>query len=409
MVEPVSRKLADYLVIAAFLTGICLPAAGLVGGFGMTNLLGEKRTAAGLPSWPTGKEQLLGFPVKFEAYFNDHFAFRDQFIRWHNRASVVWLGMTSPMASAEQQRHGIANEALRTLSSKVIPGESGWLFYAGDLVIDDYRCTRPFTSDQLAHLQEQLETRRDWLALRGIHYLVVVAPNKHTIYSEFLPQNVNRVGKASRLDQLVDRLNERTDLNVADLRGALLAAKEEHRTYHRTDTHWNQFGAYMGYREVVRHLARWFPDVRPWPMSDFELRIRHAPGGDLAQVLGLPDLLQEEWIELEPRIARAAQIANQESSAAGPTLITEHQDASLPRAVVLHDSFTTSLWPFLSEHFSHVQYIGTYGFESDAIEAAKPDVVIQEFVERTLQRPLPENPEKVMVAVREMARGTKRR
>ena len=63
-------------------------------------------------------------------------------------------------------------------------------------------------------------------------------------------------------------------------------------------------------------------------------------------------------------------------------LVTQHQDPSLPTAMVFRDSFAGRLIPFLSEHFSRASYFWQNEFDFDDIERQKPDIVIQEFVAR---------------------------
>jgi hypothetical protein len=67
----------------------------------------------------------------------------------------------------------------------------------------------------------------------------------------------------------------------------------------------------------------------------------------------------------------------------------ERADPGLPRAVVFHDSFIGHLVPTLSEHFRRVVYATTYEFDRTLLEWERPDVVIQEVVERFLLQPPP--------------------
>ena len=89
-------------------------------------------------------------------------------------------------------------------------GQSGWLYLAGDAAVSSYRVTRPFTTGQLEDYRRILEARRDWLAERGIRYLLVIPPNKDTIYPEFMPPAYTKVNSRSRLDQLVDHMRSRS-------------------------------------------------------------------------------------------------------------------------------------------------------------------------------------------------------
>ena len=61
-------------------------------------------------------------------------------------------------------------------------------------------------------------------------------------------------------------------------------------------------------------------------------------------------------------------------------------DPALPRAVVYRDSFTGSLIPFLTEHFSWVSYIwARNGAKMKNVPAAKPQIVLQIMADRALR------------------------
>jgi len=146
----------------------------------------------------------------------------------------------------------------------VILGRSGWLFFAGDEALASYRAVQPFTEAELAAWQRRIETRRDWLAERGIRYLVVIAPNKETIYPEFMPESLNRVRAVTRLDQLVAHLRAHSNVAVVDPRDALRTAKAA--AFCISDRyHWNDVGAWLLYREIVTGLRRWYQSSSPPP------------------------------------------------------------------------------------------------------------------------------------------------
>ena len=59
----------------------------------------------------------------------------------------------------------------------------------------------------------------------------------------------------------------------------------------------------------------------------------------------------------------------------------------LPRAVILRDSMAIPLIPLLSENFSRVVYVSSRKLDRALIEREKPDIVIEELVERSLHAP----------------------
>lgn len=372
------RTLADLCLAILFLGLLALPALGYLSGIAPPTHETENRPLASLPAWRWTRSVLNEFPGRFEAFFNDHFGYRETLLHGLNRVRVDWL-KTSP-------------------SDHVVIGKRNWLFYTIEPVGGDYPTARPFTPEELERWRRLLEARRAWLADRGIAYLFVVAPDKQTVYPEKLPPSVRRRRQGpSRLDQLVDYLNAHSDFPILDLREPLRQAKEKERVYARTDSHWNGRGAYVGYRQIVDALAPRFAGMAPWPPAAFEEVARPTPGGDLARMLGLDELLPEFDLSLRPQLPGHVRRMDvgihlpRHPSWEQPFAL-ERSDTPLPRAVLFHDSFAANMIPFLGEHFQRLFCLFQEPGEFDRalVSREKPDVVIQEIVERKLMLPLPE-------------------
>jgi hypothetical protein len=274
----------------------------------------------------------------------------------------------------------------------VILGQNGWLFHGG-LYLDYYRATEPFTSKKLEMWRRLLESRQDWLAARGIPYLLVFVPIKSDIYPEFMPRVYHRLRAESRLDQLKAHLIAHSSLKLLDLREPLLAAKSEGQIYYRADTHWNNRGAYAGYARILETLSSRFHQLDPIPRSTFSEHIYTDPARNLALMLAMSNAYRESYSDLKlirPRLAHEVSetIARggppAELWTGGPDIVFECPDRTLPRAVMFRDSFATWLVPLLSEHFQRIVYSWQYTMEHKLIERERPDIVIQEMVERAL-------------------------
>jgi len=372
------RQVADLALISIFLAMIFLPPVAALLGIGPATSLTEKRAPIVRPPLTLDLPGLTFFHRNFEAYWNDTFGFRSTLVRGYNRASM-WLGV-SP-------------------SAKVVVGTDGWLFVGEEYsAVEYYRATRPFTPEQLVWWQRLLEGRHDWLAQHGIRYLLIVAPDKQSIYPEYMPAALNRVGTATRLDQLVAHLEQHSDLQLLDLRGVLREAKAHERPYERLDSHWNDLGAWIAYAEIAKRLGVWFPHMQPVPLSDFERTWPAGQGNDLAMLLSLSDVMPGERLTLVPRVPRRARLIPTDGTlppGSVAMLVTETGDPALPRAVMFHDSFAQTLWPFLSEHFAHIAYSWQYNFDPGLIGREKPDVVLDEMVDRVLMATLDPNPDEV--------------
>jgi len=189
------------------------------------------------------------------------------------------------------------------------------------------------------------------------------------------------------MDELLAYLREHTDVPVLDLRPALIARKNVEQVYFRTDTHWNDGGAFIGYQEILRAASRAVEGITPQDRSHFKLVEREEPGGDLAEMLGVSDLLRERSDYLEPKRPRRARLLEPPTLREGyevARVVTEIADSRLPRLVMFRDSFATRLIPFLSEGFSRAVYQWQNDVDLDLVAQEKPALVIHEMVGRRL-------------------------
>jgi alginate O-acetyltransferase complex protein AlgJ len=361
-------KWRDAALVVCFALGISLPLAGLALHADAGFVLEENRVLASRPELTRNLAELASLPSRFEGYFNDQFGFRKRLIHWLSLAKVAILGV-SP-------------------SPKVILGRNGWLFY-GDIDLPYYRRIKTLTPAQLEAWRHHLEERQAWLAARGIPYLIVIPPIKSTIYNELMPLAYNRMNLDSLVDQLTAHLKAHSNLTVVELRAPLLEAKTHHQVYYRTDTHWNNRGAYVGYQEIMKVLCRWLPELEVLPISAFEDVEYNEPGRDLSLILGMRQYFSDRYVDLRmkrPALASEARPGppSGKLETTGGDILFEHPDKERPRLLMFRDSFASWLIPLLSESFSRSLYSWQYTFDREIVERERPDVVIQEMVERAL-------------------------
>jgi alginate O-acetyltransferase complex protein AlgJ len=357
---------ARYALIALFLIVISLPLAANLAGFDGGDPGAEHRELAAFPRVEASWRSIADLPGNLSLWFEDHFGFRSDLVRWYGESRLFVLGV-SPSAA-------------------VVKGEHGWFFYGDDNAIEDYAHVEPMTPAALANWRAAVVRARDWLRSRGVAYVFIVAPDKHVIYGEQMPSTIAPAGDVSRADQLFTALQD-TGLAV-DVRPSLFEAKARERIYHHTDTHWNDRGGLVAYQRIIAAVRARVSTTPPaWTRDDFEPVERVVDGLDLAGMMGLKRVLREVDLTLVPRRPRRARVI--EPAGAAPTdeegrLVTEIGDPSLPRAVIFRDSFVSPLVPFLSEHFSRAVYLWQNDFDADAVLAERPEVVIQEIVGRHL-------------------------
>ncbi|HEY5232625.1 MAG TPA: alginate O-acetyltransferase [Verrucomicrobiae bacterium] len=364
-------------ISALFLFLIWLPAFDSFLHLDKAPVPNENRAMSRFPEFQSGTESLRKYVAGLELYYNDHFGFRKRLIRW---------------------QHKWKHELFKESSPDVILGRDGWLFYSGDNMIENFRGSNPFTRDQLKAWQNLLESRRDWCVRHGSAYIFVIPPDKQSIYPEHLPAWLLPVKKPGKLDQFMAYMKTNSTVPVLDLRPALLAAKTNRTVYLLTDTHWNNLGAFAGCQSLISALSRQLPGLKPLPLEAFERKIVPQPAGDLSRMLG-----QEQWTIEKANVIFSPQpplkplavvvdtnlLAGRWKKGAEP-VFTENPEGRR-KAVVFRDSFAGYWIPFLGYDFNRVIYIWQFNWDMAFLEKQKPDVVIDETLERFLISAAPSN------------------
>jgi alginate O-acetyltransferase complex protein AlgJ len=330
----------------------------------------ENRILSTWPGHPRNFAETKQFSTRALQYFRDHFGFRNLLIR----------------AVALTKYHGVGPQN----ENRVITGKDGWLFYAADEKYLADRGLDPFSTEDLDQWQQLLEKRQKWFSDRNIVFLVVIPPDKQTIYPEYMPDEFAHPPRPTRLDQLIARLQQRNSpVKIIDLRPALLEARKNRLVYFKTDSHWDDDGIYPAYVALLKAVAEALPGFKlpPQPPGNFIVRddTRH---GDLAQQLDL----SREYHEKIRRWVRRDLVNKPKLFADVPTISYTDGDPTGPRLLTYNDSFTAYMIQFLAPNFSHGTYAWnawTETMDPAPVKDARPDVVICEFVERKLHDALP--------------------
>jgi len=313
-------------------------------------------------------------PSLTEAYFNDHFGFRNTFIRRYRKFEEHVFGRRT---------------------SKILQGSpKEWYFFVSSQEIDDFLGNAQFSPEELTVWEQAFTTRTSFLATKKIPYICMIPPDKSKVYPEHLPEHIQTNRGKSRLEQLTNHLNQTTGFKLNYLLEKLLSAKNQDEVYFPGDTHWNYRGCYVGYLSLVEKLSQFYPSITPISLESctFETNSRLA---DLAGTLAGKN---EQIVLHHPIPPNYNLITIQED----PNLAGSHWTSTLRRTpahyhnpngsgtlLLIHDSFfEQGIQTLLPLHFEHTYLFWMYAeaFElMDMVERLKPDVVIEMRVERSLR------------------------
>jgi hypothetical protein len=330
------------------------------------------------------------FVKDYQTWFNNHFFLRSFLIRTQNRL-----------------RFKIFN---KSPVSKVILGRDNWLFQAKQNLSPEhpgyFSSIQPFTFNELEQWRIALEQRCQWLKKRNIFYLFIPVPDKSVIYPEFLPDFIKQFYAHSRLKQLVTHLQRYSDIAVLNLMDLFRSRKKDSLLYYKTDSHWNDFGAYLAYCRIITCLSSTFPmhvNIAPLGMSDFRIKRPMMRDGNLARMLAFQDKrLWERKVKLKPVIPgtweKVPIPSELEVSGTLRPLIIERPLPAFPGTVMFHDSSGMALRPFLSNHFSRILFLRDWNFRFwvKVIEHEKPKILIDVIAEHFLYRRKLSNPQELI-------------
>ena len=209
----------------------------------------------------------------------------------------------------------------------------------------------------------------------------------HRTSKPFIPKNcpswVKKVRPQTKLDQFFAYMRTNSTVPVLDLRDVVLDAKPINPTYLKTDTHWNYFGGFIAYQELIRFLAHQLPalELEPMPLSSFTLTNWLTPAGDLAKILGLSMVESNAYfLDPKPELPKFTTQMPSLEHYKDPGYLNNPEAKG--RVILFHDSFAGSWMPFLGYHFNQVITRWQYNLDPVWIEQNKPDLIVTEMLER---------------------------
>jgi len=375
---PADHPVRDALLVVLLLAPLIAAGLGALVSRDLETLPFEKRRAHPWPS-PFTATSVREFTSAFERAFDDRFGGRERLARLHH-AIEARVFESSPVPN-------------------VLLGRNGWLYFLGEdgRALDrHFRGIAPLSLRPEAIVAE-LARRHDALAGRGIAYVVAIVPDKYSVYPEHLPRWISRTS-STPLERTQALLRANGRVTFVDLQRALVEEKTRRLVYYRTDSHWNFTGAATGYEAIMRAVQRALPNRLaaiapvPWP--------HHVAGadfysGDLSSFLGVPRMFREDDAAplgkvLADQSKRCAQrVAPPSQLEAAALEIFECPRHDLPSALIWRDSMSIPLVPLVSENFRRTVWIERPRFDLSIVDWQRPDIVLEIFVERTLDHLAP--------------------
>jgi len=339
------------LALTAFLTACLIPSAGML-------ILPEGKAAANqnLAPQPQFLQEDNSLNPEFfqevSDYVADHFALRQELIT----AGAVLDAAVFQVSSEED----------------VALGREGWLFYQETL--EDHLHTNPLSGRQLWAAARTLGLIQEYAGARGARLYVTVAPNKASLYPQYLPPIGEPLAGEDDIDRLVPLLNAE-GISYLDLFAPFRAQEET--LYYRLDSHWNVRGAAFAHDVLMENMGK--TDQEPFFSSPY------APGeghrGDLYEMLCPAGNSLEEDVSFTRPFTFAH--VRQPRGPDDQRIETQNPDRS-GSLLMFRDSFGNNLYPFMAQEFGSALFSRSMPYQLALLDQSGADTVVGEIVERNL-------------------------
>lgn len=325
----------------------------------------ENRKLAEKPEFDSST--ITSYSDDYESYYNDNLPFRGIIRNLWTKFNFYILNESTTIQVLVGKNEG----------SK----ESTWLFYQENHdgnPIKEVQGVYDFTAEEVFQIEDAIDKNMEELAKRNIEVYYTFIPNKATLYKEKLPDNITIFDQDTRVDRLIKYLEDKNTKNIINLKNYLLEAKKNGQVYHKQDTHWNEFGAFVGYKVISQTIAKdseinynfevQFPEEK---LSDL----------DLIQMSGIKDILKD----VEPKVIyqEDVEFTGMVLQTENEIAITECETAPVDKTImIVGDSFRKAMIPYFAKNFKKVIFLHRCDYGPYMLDAYAPDIIVCQFLER---------------------------
>lgn len=290
---------------------------------------------------------------------------------------------------------------------QVISGKDGFLFLGNkyDAVLHKTNGNYRPSTEEIKNWTKKLKDLQSWYENKGIKFIIVIAPNKHSIYKEKLPNWMNYDGKTIT-DDIIEAANKE-NINLLDLRSILISQKDnENLLYNKQGSHWNTKGSAIGFEATMNKLSSIYNINISRPL--YEFTDYKTNNDSMWLFLKIKDLLKDVDYDNEYKLKiydeimchgninldnnKMEKCINENNPIinidGGPKYVLNPNPLNNYNILMLCDSFSTSnsqlfnasfktVWKW---HSGHINGLKLASF----IEENKPNIVIYQIVERGL-------------------------
>lgn len=291
----------------------------------------------------------------FKKYYNDNFGYKRTVLKTYTY---------------------LKNEVIdeNPLPNKVVIGKNGWYFLGNSdqNVFNNSVIEEQLTSIEFKTANQNIENITNGLIATKIPFYFFIPPNKHNVYINELP--FKKLNTKSKFDTLINHWGNKVSI-ISPLK-EIKKASLKTQTYHKTDTHWNDFGAFTGYQKLISEINIDFKNIEIPKIENYNFKTEKVLKMDLTSMINKKII--ENKIVLEPKQKTNSYTIKRDKN------IHYINDSKPLKVLIFRDSFSLAMIQFYRETFGECIFIKSHTPNLNLIKKENPDLIIWQMVERNL-------------------------
>ena len=212
----------------------------------------ENRTFASKPTLFINGRINSKYGVEFDNWFNDHFFGRDALIGIHKRLNYML------------SHHPHSNNAMLI--------SDGMIFNTS--VLRDMGMA--LSDNDIKKYTENIAKLQSFCRSNGIQLYVMIPPAKEDVFQGMAPGVYVTGDRAKSIQKFQKYVSDNLGVNILYPRDLYLTPSSE-QTFFKTDHHWTEYGAFLGYRALIQEMQKTHPKLKSVQEKDFNVFYKNKP------------------------------------------------------------------------------------------------------------------------------------
>lgn len=333
----------------------------------------ENRTLASKPILVS--TNINEYPKNYEEYFNDYLPFKTELVKLKNLNDIFVFK--------------------NVFSHRVLLGKIKWLFFKDANLTEKYIGIEEFnfTESELETAKNNLIHFRDELKKKNIDFILMVCPDKQSVYFEYMPNYIKRKSTKNDTYIFVEYIKNNTDIKVVYPKEELLKYKDKYQLYYKYDTHWNSLGAYIGYRELTKILNITNKSIESFKILEFDSSYRNSNNdssvfyNDMARMMSLKNIkyFRDDPIYILEDYKYTITNITDNWSLSRMSNYNLYNFKNYNNILIIMDSYSFDMMDYITTKFRQSEFIHIGSFKNKNIKEYKPNIVVFQSVERYLK------------------------